>query len=254
MDDRKMVKILVPTSGGKDSQLCLELAIEAVGVDHVRGLYCDTQWDHPDTHAHIDAIRQMYGVRIDRVCEGSVPEKVEKYGRFPSGTARFCTDELKIRPTIRYAKQLAQEQGGFEIWYGVRWDESNERAKRYEEKIGSELYPPHEYMPGKYPKYLAKLGVSVRLPILEWPTWQVVERMKSKRNPLYADFDRVGCYPCLAAGDDTKERAFERDEFGAKQKVIVIELEKKTGKSVWTSEGGAQRNNPDQMCLICKHG
>lgn len=247
-----MVKILVPVSGGKDSQACLQLAIEQVGVDHVRGLFCDTQFEHPLTYKHIEDMRRWYGVQIDTVTAGNVPDKVRKYGRFPSGTARFCTDELKIQPTIKYAKALAQEHGGFEIWYGMRTEESTDRAIRYKDRVSNDVYDPHDFM-AKYPKYLGKMGVVVRLPIIGWSKWQVYAEVGEKMNPLYAaKFDRVGCFPCLASGDVHKERAFGYDDFGAKQKVIVLQLERETGKSVWTSLGGAMRNHPDQLCMLCQ--
>ena len=81
---------------------------------------------------------------------------------------------------------------------------------------------------------------------------QVLAELDGRENPLYAaGFDRVGCFPCLAAGDAHKEKAFAFDETGFKHKVIVLTLEKVTGKSVWTSKGGALRNRPDQMCSLC---
>jgi tRNA(Ile)-lysidine synthase TilS/MesJ len=39
------VKILVPISGGKDSQACLKLALHHYAPDEVRGLFT-----HPDDH------------------------------------------------------------------------------------------------------------------------------------------------------------------------------------------------------------
>lgn len=248
-----MVKILVPVSGGKDSQLCLQLAIEQVGAENVRGLFCDTQFEHPLTYKHVEDMRAWYGVKIDVVTAGSVPEKVRRYKRFPGGGARFCTDELKIKPSIRYMRELAEQLGhGFEVWYGMRTEESTERAKRYKDRVSDEVYTPHEYMPSKYPKYLGKLGVMVRLPVLWWSKHQVLLEVGDRLNPLYpAGFDRVGCFPCLAAGDKHKERAFHFDDTGRAHKVIVLQLERETGKSVWTSNGGAMRNNPDQMCMLC---
>lgn len=248
-----MVKVLVPVSGGKDSQLCLQLAIEEAGQENVLGLFCDTQFEHPATYQHVEKMRAWYGVQIERITAGSVPEKVRRYQRFPGGGVRFCTDELKIRPTIQYAKALATRLGhGFEIWYGMRTEESTERAIRYRDRVADELYAPHEFMPGKYPKYLATMGVTVRLPILGWSKWQVLGEVGERLNPLYpAGFDRVGCFPCLAGGDASKERAFGFDETGRKHKSIVIQLEKETGKSIWTSNGGAMRNNPAQMCMLC---
>lgn len=136
----------------------------------------------------------------------------------------------------------------------MRLDESDAREKRYAGKVGDEVYAPHEFMPKKYPKYLAKLGVSFRLPVLEWTTEDVKEFVgAADLNPLYGQgFDRVGCFPCLAAGDVHKERAFAYDDFGRSQWKTVQFLEDVTGKSVWTSKGGKERNEPDRPgCSIC---
>ena len=245
------VKVVVPISGGKDSQACLELAIRDHGPAAVRGLFCDTQFEHPLTYEHVEWMRKHYEVRIDTVTGGSVVDKVRKHKRFPSGTARFCTDELKMRVTRDYLRTLAKEQGGVEVWYGMRSGESTQRAKRYAERLSEDLYEPHEVFPKKYPKLLGKLGVRFRMPILEWSEQDVFELLQGRENLLYgAGFTRVGCFPCLAAGDAHKEKAFHYDDFGRHQYLVVQILSTETGKSVWTSKGGKARNeNPG--CAIC---
>lgn len=247
-------KVVVPVSGGKDSQACLKLAVETHGSDNVLGLFCDTQFEHPLTYAHVDKLRALYGARIDTVCAGDVPSKVRRYGRFPSFFARFCTDELKIIPSKKIYTFIAELwQQGFEVWYGMRSDESDARKKRYAGKVGDEVYLPHEFMPKKYPQYLGKLGVRFRLPVLEWGVADVKEYVGVENlNPLYDTFDRVGCFPCLAAGDPHKEKAFAYDEFGAQQWQTVQFLQREIGKSVWTSKGGLVRNEPDRPgCAVC---
>lgn len=253
------VKILVPISGGKDSQAALKLALTQYQPNEIRGLFCDTQFEHPLTYAHVDWMRQHYGIRIDTVTGGSVLEKSVKYGRFPGGGARHCTDELKIRETRIYCKALAEEQGqGFEVWYGMRSGESSERAKRYAGKVCDELYAPHEVLPSKYPKYLAKMGVMFRLAILAWSEQDVLDFLAGEENPLYAaGFPRVGCFPCLASGDRWKAKAFNHDEFGAAQHVRVIQISAQIGKSVWTSKAGkaaaacTAANDAGPGCKLC---
>ena len=241
------VKVLVPVSGGKDSQACLKLATETYQASEIRGLFCDTQFEHPWTYEHVERMQDIYGVRIDRVCGGSVLEKSKKYGRFPGGGARHCTDELKIRETRIYLKALADEQGGFEVWYGMRSGESPERRSRYRDKVSDAVYLPHEVLPGKYPKYLGNLGVMFRLAILDWTTDDVTDFVGwYNLNPLYFfDFDRVGCFPCLASGDVHKERAFAFGNFGRERYRKVLILSDEIGKSVWTSKGGIARHAED---------
>lgn len=237
------VKVLVPISGGKDSQATLKKAIEHFSTADIRGLFCDTQFEHPKTYAHIEKMRGLYGVPIETVTGGSVLEKTLKYGRFPGGGARHCTDELKIRETRIYLKALAEKQGGFEVWYGMRTGESAQRSKRYDGKLPGTLYAPHEILPKKYPKYLAEMGVRFRLPIVDWSDDDVFEYLDGEENPLYDEgFTRVGCFPCLAAGDATKEKAFTHDEFGRQQYERVIQVSAQIQKHIFTSKGGQARN------------
>lgn len=248
-----MIKIVVPISGGKDSQLCLKLALEHYPADEVIGMFCDTQFEHPQTYQHIDFMRELYGVTIHRLNAGDVISKVRHYRRFPTSAVRFCTDELKIQTGKKFYKELAQQQGqGFEVWYGMRWAESDNRAKRYAGMIGEDVYPPHEFMPSKYPKYLAKMGVMIRLPIVELTASAVLAALGSNSHPHYGlGFDRVGCFPCLAAGDRAKEHAFNYDDFGRKQFALVRGVEKEIGKRIFTTKGGTLRN--DSGCLFCSY-
>jgi len=247
-----MIKVVIPVSGGKDSQACLKLATQRFKKEEILGIFCDTQFEHPLTYKHVQWMRDFYDVEIDTVCMGSVLQQSEKWGRFPGGGSRHCTDYLKIQPTKHYIKSLAEKQGGFEVWYGMRSGESSAREKLYEFKESEELYLPHEVMPSKYPKYLGKMGIKFRLAVLDWTTDEVFSFLEGQENPLYAQgFDRVGCFPCLAGGDQWKEKAFTHDDFGRSQFKNVMIVSEQINKSVWTSKGGKFRNESGQGCLIC---
>lgn len=256
-----MIKCVVPVSGGKDSQACLKLASQLFKPSEVFGLFCDTQFEHPETYKHIERMRDLYGIQILTITAGSVDEKVLRYGRFPGGGARHCTDELKITPSKKWYKQLAElQEEGFQVFYGMRSEESAERAKRYNLKMTDELYQPHEVL-AKYPQYLGRMGIRFRMPILDWTNKQVFDFLDGEHNPLYnSGFDRVGCFPCLAGGDAWKEKAFSHDKFGHEQRIRVKVMEDVIGKSVFTSKGAMQRNNEDQIdmfssspgCRICE--
>ena len=250
------IKIVVPISGGKDSQACLKLALESYDKSEVMGLFCDTQFEHPLTYKHIDWMREFYGVHIERICSGSVPEIVLKFGQFPSSRFRMCTDRLKIVPSKKFYRSLAEKQGGFEVWLGMRTGESKQREANYKNTVSDELIAPHE-MGNSFPKLLNKLDVWFRLPVVDWVEHEIYEYLGQDMNPLYAQGSkRVGCFPCLASSDRNKERDFAHGEFGRGQRVIVAELEKKIGRSIFTSKGGAMRNNENQFdlfqgCAIC---
>jgi len=244
MAGTKMIKCVVPISGGKDSQACLKLALQKFNKSEILGLFCDTKFEHPLTYAHVDKISEIYGVKIEKVNNGDVPTLVRKYKRFPSDAARFCTDQLKIKAGKEFYKKLAQEQGlGFEVWYGMRKAESSQREKRYAGTICDEIYPPHLFMPSKYPQYLEKLGVMIRLPIVDWQTEDVFEFLDGEQSPLYQlGFDRVGCFPCLAGGDYWKAKAFAFDDFGKSQRIKVVQLGHEIKKNVFTSAKWSLRN------------
>lgn len=246
------MQILVPVSGGKDSQACLKLAVQKYGPDRVEGLFCDTQFEHPLTYQHIENIKELYGnVRIHRISGGSVVDKVLKYGRFPSFQARHCTDELKIRETKMFLKEYAEiHTGGVQVWYGMRKDESSARAKRYSHIDGMVAYQPHEVIK-KYPKYLGKMGVRYVLPLADWTEDDVFDFLDGEENPLYdMGFDRVGCFPCLASGDKWKNKAFEMDDFGREQRKVISIVEEKIGKSVFDS---VQNPTNYQGCKTCEY-
>ncbi len=247
-----MIKIIVPISGGKDSQACLKLALKDYDSNEVLGLFCDTKFEHPLTYKHIKWMGEFYGIEIKTISGGSVEEKIKKYKRFPGGGARFCTDELKIRESKIFYKNLSLKQGGFQVWYGMRSQESHEREKRYRGKLNSELYPPHEIMPSKYPKYLYKQGVEFRLPIIDWRESEVLEYVGDELNPLYSHgFTRVGCFPCMAAGDKCKEQAFSFDGTGTKHYKMMKNLEKITGHSIYNSNKGQIKDRNADLFTGC---
>ena len=239
-----IIKCVVPISGGKDSQSCVKLALQKFDKSEILGLFCDTKFEHPLTYAHVDKISEMYGIEIVKLNNGDVPTLVKKHKRFPSDAARFCTDELKIKVGKAFYKKLAQEQGeGFEVWLGMRKAESSQREKRYAGTICDDIYPPHLFMPSKFPKLLEKLGVMIRLPVIDWQTEDVFEFLDGEQSPLYKmGFDRVGCFPCLAGGDFWKAKAFGFDDFGKSQRIKVVQLAHEVNDAVFTSMKWSLRN------------
>jgi 3'-phosphoadenosine 5'-phosphosulfate sulfotransferase (PAPS reductase)/FAD synthetase len=91
--------VVVPLSGGKDSQACLKLALEIYDPWQVLALFCDTKFEHPITYAHVRKVAASAGVDLVEVNAGSVLSICTKYKRLPGGGSRHCTDELKIRPS-----------------------------------------------------------------------------------------------------------------------------------------------------------
>jgi len=56
----------------------------------------------------------------------------------PRSDSRWCTDRLKIKPSLRAIQNILKRHRGFIAFIGVRKDESPQRAKRIEEKKSKE--------------------------------------------------------------------------------------------------------------------
>jgi 3'-phosphoadenosine 5'-phosphosulfate sulfotransferase (PAPS reductase)/FAD synthetase len=124
------MRVIVQYSGGKDSQACLLWACNKYGADKIEAVFCDTGWEHPLTYEHIFTTTEQLGVKLTYLksdkYEGFA-NMVEKKKRFPSTNARFCTEELKIKPFINYI--LDQVNDHAIIVQGIRSAESLKRSK-----------------------------------------------------------------------------------------------------------------------------
>lgn len=247
-----MIKIVVPISGGKDSQACLKIALQEYDNSEILGLFCDTKFEHPLTYLHIEQMRDIYNVNIKTICAGNIPDKVLKHNMFPMGGARFCTDQLKIQPSIKFYKNLFEQQGnGFEIWLGMRAQESIQRKKKYNSFENNEIYLPNDIMTS-FPKYLGDMGIRIKLPVVDYSLFEIFNLLDGFYNPLYKKgFSRVGCFPCLAAGDADKFKSFTFDETGRKHHRIVIDLEKQIGKSVYKKNIDTKSDDMFEGCALC---
>lgn len=211
-------------SGGKDSAAMWILAVKELGLD-ISPVFCDTGNEHPLTYEYVDYLEQHLGT-IKRIKadfseqitrkrinvqtkwrdEGISEEIIQKAldmlhptgnpfldlciwkGRFPSTKARFCTQELKIIPTLVQIYIPLLEQGNKVIsWQGVRAAESVARAKLAEREETPE-------------------GYGIYRPLLKWSAKDVFDlhrKHEIEPNPLYKlGMGRVGCMPCINANKD----------------------------------------------------
>lgn len=120
------MKILVSFSGGKDSQACLIKAAQQYGVNRIEAVFCDTGWEHPLTYKHIEDVCKQMGVKLTILKSKFNFVELAKYKkRFPSTNARFCTEELKVKPMIDYVLSLGDS---CVVIQGIRSRESLVRA------------------------------------------------------------------------------------------------------------------------------
>lgn len=136
-------------------------------------------------------------------------------GRFPSRTAQFCTEHLKLAPQMRWCEENLTAKGiEYERYVGVRCDESERRKDTPD---------------SKYNEYFKCI---VNYPIRCWTKMECFAVLKSageEVNPLYKlGFGRVGCAPCINSGkDDIREWAARFPEMIDK----VREWEKYVGRT-----------------------
>ena len=174
-------------SGGKDSDVILQLAKEA--KINYRAIYKNTTIDPPGTIKH--AIEM--GAEIIRP-KFSFFELIKLKG-MPTRFTRFCCSVLKEYKVLDVSV------------IGVRREESVKRAKIYVEPSICRIYNKKEY-------------VEQVLPILDWTLQDIaefVEDRKLKLAPVYYDEAgkvhyerRLGCIGCPLASENKRLEAFKK--------------------------------------------
>nr|VFJ51552.1 MAG: DNA sulfur modification protein DndC [Candidatus Kentron sp. DK] len=248
-DDRPWV---VAFSGGKDSTLLLQLVFDLLlslrdrqlvdgKTKPVHVIASDTRVEAPNIAAYlkevlarIEAGGKQHGLNLP--VHSVTPEPQESFwgkliGKgYPSPTRwfRWCTTNMKIRPTRRAIEKITREAGSVILLLGTRIDESSERGKRMRDRAyTSRGLNPHHEIP----------NALVATPIADWGTDQVWEYLFNHNPPpwggshdflldLYRqaaggecpvvlDLDtpscggsRFGCWTCTVVKEDKSMQGF----------------------------------------------
>lgn len=216
------MKVIVTVSGGKDSTAALLWTIhEFCGgrTDNIIALFNDTGFEHSLTYEYINYLETTLHITIVR-CRSSkfddFMDMVRKKGRFPSTKARFCSEELKIKPTIDFILDNVNED--MLVITGVRHQESKSRASllrnctyfrgyfepyAFDKEGKPRLYT---YRKKDVERFVKSFAHELLRPIIEWSeqdAFAYCEKYGIKTNPLYKNgFSRVGCFPCIMATKD----------------------------------------------------
>ena len=178
--------IILAYSGGKDSDVCLELC-KMAGIPF-KAVYHSTTIDPPGTIRHVEE----NGVEISRPKEPFF-RLLQKHG-YPSRFVRYCCKLLKER----YDSDIVVQ--------GIRASESNARAERYKEPEQCRVYDK-------------KHKSRVYMPILYWTDEDIKEFVTErgvKCHPLYyggGQFDvtqRLGCIGCPLQSSAKRVRQFKQ--------------------------------------------
>lgn len=175
-------KRIVSISGGKDSTALGIWAKENLG--DFTPVFCDTHWEHDITYAYLDYLnRELFEGELIIISSDkyeSFADMCVKKKRAPSSQARFCTEELKLKPMKKFIEQYLPN---VEIYVGVRADESFSRSQL-----------PERAFADYYKCDLVR-------PLIKWSAEDCFNLMKKHNiepNPLYRmGMKRVGCMPCI---------------------------------------------------------
>lgn len=189
-------------SGGKDSTALALWALHESGYsrESILASVCDTGNENEYTYRYLYWLSRKIGVRFHWIKPPlGFYDLARKKKRFPSTKARFCTTELKIKPTQVYIESLLQS--GFEVLLhsGVRAAESPDRAK-YKQRDYSEIYDCDLYLPLLDWSLSDVWAIHDRYGVPPNPLYGLTETLpwNGERNPFYGDgVMRVGCDPCI---------------------------------------------------------
>ena len=115
------------------------------------------------------------GLRRDKKEAKTLPQLIIAQGRFPFGLGRFCTKHLKQYALRDYYKNYVFDGSTpWEVWFGMRTDESANRFRKYNDIHPNDNYDMGDLFPSVYGQYLRNT-LSVRLPIVDWTEEEVFE-------------------------------------------------------------------------------
>ena len=208
--------LIVTTSGGKDSDVCLRLA-EAAGI----------RYEAQHNHTSADAPETVYHVRetFRRLEEKGVKCTVNwpTYKGKPVTMWNLIPQKL-MPPTriARYCCSILKEEGNKDrmITTGVRWAESTKRknTRGIYEVIGKGKPTVMINNDNDEKRSLFEIctlkAKRVCNPIIDWEdrdVWDYIESEHIQTNPLYREgFSRVGCIGCPLSGKRSREIEFAR--------------------------------------------
>lgn len=209
--------LIVTTSGGKDSSVCVALA-EKAGID----------FEVMHNHTTVDAPETVYFIRREfkRLEEKGVKCTVNYPHYKGERVTMWSLIPQKLMPPtrlVRYCCSILKERGGQGryITTGVRWAESAARKKNRGIFENGHSNPEKRVILNNDNDDRRRLfetcmrqHKAVCNPIIDWSdadVWDYIESEKIPVNPLYeCGFSRVGCVGCPMAGTQGRQKEFSR--------------------------------------------
>lgn len=181
-------RFIASFSGGKDSQVVLDLCTRAMAPSEFEVIYSDTGYELPPSLELYEEVKRQYGERFPSLKftttrnHESVLNYWDKIGT-PSDTHRWCCSVMKTAPLYRSLKVEGNKQARVLAFEGVRAEEST-RRNGYE-RIGKGV--KHTFV------------INAR-PIFDWSTTEIFLYLLSHDLPINPAYrvgkPRVGCILC----------------------------------------------------------
>ena len=193
---------VVAYSGGKDSTLVLQLVYEtliALGNKATKPVYVissDTGVEPPNVAAHVETVlsavqadAEKRGIKLTShlvkpaLEDGFWPKLIGKGYPSPTRWFRWCTTNMKIKPSRRAIDTIVAEHGSVVLLLGTRRAESTSRAARMDgRRTNLRNLNPHHEIPNAF----------VATPIADWSNddvWQYL--FENNPPPWGAPHDRM---------------------------------------------------------------
>jgi len=258
----KIDQFIVSFSGGKDSQVTLDLVSRVIPPDDFMVIYSDTGMEIPSSLEIWEKTKKYYTSNYPQLrfhlAQNPQKDTVKLWESFglPSRIHRWCCTVTKTAPLYRDLKHLKRngKQPNVLVFEGVRAEESPARAK-YDRKIG---------------KNVKHAGVINASPIYYWNTAEVFLYLFKRNLPINEGYrlglNRVGCYICPFSSEWSEHLVNKKYPENIKPFLKTIERQSvvsgirdvneyiKTGK--WKSRAGGQslRNQNSRVDITEKNG
>ena len=245
-------KFIASFSGGKDSQVVLDLVTRAIPPTAFEVIYSDTGYELPPSLELYEEVKRYYGNRFPALKftttrnHESVLNYWDKIGT-PSDTHRWCCSVMKTAPLYRSLKMEGNKQARVLTFDGVRAEESTRRSGY--NRIGKGV------------KHSTVVNVS---PILNWNSVEIFLYIFKYDLPINIAYrkgiTRVGCVICPFSSewnDMVVNRTFKSalSPFLKKiencvNKLTISDQDEYIKSGNWKRRAGGREMNPDSALNV----
>lgn len=251
----KIDRFIASFSGGKDSQVVLDLCTRAIPPTDFEVIYSDTGYELPPSLDLYEDVKRYYGERFPALKftttrnHESVLNYWDKIGT-PSDTHRWCCSVMKTAPLYRSLKVDGNKQARVLTFDGVRAEESTRRSGY--NRIGKGV------------KHSTVINAS---PILSWNSVEIflyLMKYNLPINPAYkVGVTRVGCVICPFSSEwndmvinkifCNSMRPFLSKVESKVSQLNIPDPENYIRTGNWKRRAGGRDMNPDSSLKILSH-